>query len=442
MLKRKMFDRLLEWKASQRERRQQECLLIKGARQVGKSFVVDLFGRSEYSSYISLNFLENPEYKNIFEGSLSATDIFRQISLLVPGARVIPEDTLLFLDEIQQCPKARTALKFLAQDNRADVIASGSLLGLQFTSEELADRDFSIPVGYEKQIEMRPLDFEEYLWAKGIDQDALSLIRERFETCEAVPGTVNNAMIGHLREYLAVGGMPAVVQRLVDTDNYQEVFAEQQKILASYKDDIARYAKPTDRVKARACYESLPRQLAKENTKFQYSLVEKGGSARKFTSALDWLIDAAIVLPCRSVSTPRFPLAAYESNDRFRVYANDTGLLCAMYGFEMMSAVINDTLHGPMKGGLYENLIASMLVANGNSLRYWISPDANREIEFLLERDASVVPIEVKAKKGASASLDRMLQEDEVKLGYKLTSGNAGKSGKKITLPLYMAAYL
>lgn len=435
MLTRKMLETLRQWRA----RKRNECLLIKGARQVGKSYIVEHFGRQEYSDYIALDFIERPELRSVFQGSLDPDFIYQQMSLLIPGSHFTPGDTLVFLDEIQECPEARTALKYLAQDGRYDIIASGSLLGIQY--KEAANRT-SIPVGYERAIEMHPLDFEEFLWARGLAEQSTKALGEYVQTLSPVPQVVHTAMMRYLREYLALGGMPAVVQRFVDTGNYNDAHEEQVKLLDSYLDDIARYAPASDRVKARACYLSLPRQLAKENTKFQYAVVEKGGSSRKFAGSVEWLEGSRIVLPCRAVTTPQFPLAAYEDEGRFRLYANDTGLLMAMYGYEMKASVIENTLSGPMKGGLYENLVGSMLAKNGIPLHYWTSQNGSREIEFLVDWQSSTVPIEVKSSRGATASLNALLEQPDIKLGYKLLDGNLGQAGKKITLPLYLAPFL
>lgn len=432
MLKRKMLDTLRQWRAT----KHQECLLIKGARQVGKSFIVEQFGR-EYERYIKLDFIEQPDARDVFAGSLSAENIYRQLSLLDANIRIEPGNTLLFLDEIQECPQARTALKYLALDDRIDVVASGSLLGIAYREEQS-----SIPVGYERQMEMHPLDFEEYLWARGYTPDAIGELVGYLDELEPVPAAVNTRMMGCLREYLAIGGMPAVVEAFAESQSFGAAHEEQRMILASYEDDIARYASAPDRVKAQACYRSLPRQLAKENTKFQYSVVEKRGTARKFDGSIDWLEGARIVLRCRAVSTPQFPLLAYEQDDKFRLYANDTGLLMGMHDFRMMGAVVNNTLAGPMKGGLYENLIASMLVKNGVPLRYWRSQDGSCEVEFLVDGDAGVVPVEVKASRGSTASLNKIIDRGHVDHAYKLVDGNIGVMGKKITLPLYFAPFL
>lgn len=432
MLKRKIYQQLQEWRDSHHE----DCLLIKGARQVGKTFAITQFGQTEYESFIAINFIESPQLKALFDGDLSSSNIKKQMTMLIPGIQFIAEKTLIFLDEIQECPNARTALKFLAQDNTIDVIASGSLLGLSYASVS------SIPVGYERQIEMYGLDFEEYLWALGYSEETTNTLREHFHALEPLPDEVHKKMLEILHEFMAIGGMPAVVQAFVEKQNFATAYAEQEKILAAYLDDIAKFADVTTRNKARECYLSIPRQLAKENTKFKYGMVEKKGTARKFETALDWLRDANLVRYCRAVTTPQFPLRAYEDESKFRVYLSDPGLLCAIYGFEMIAAIIRDELQGPMKGGIYENVVADMLVKARRDLHYWMNDKGNIEIEFLLEKEASVVPVEVKAKRGATASLNKLLEQDDMKYGYKLSAGNIGVSGKKITLPLYMALYL
>ena len=435
MLKRKMLATLRDW----RQRKGQECLFVRGARQVGKSYIVDQFGKSDYDSFISIDFIKQPQLKAAFQGSLEAEEIYMQLSLLIPGIRFVEGGTLLFLDEIQECPQARSALKYLAQDGRCDVIASGSLLGIQYRT---AEDDFSLPVGYERPVVMRPLDFEEFLWAKGYDETAVSSLKACFDKRLPVPWPVHEKMMRLLREYIAVGGMPAVVQAYVDTGNFNDVHAMQVLLLTNYLDDIAKYASPVERVKARACFESLPRQLAKENTKFQYAVVEKRGTARKFAGSVDWLVGAEMVIRCQAVSALSYPLASYEDEGKFRLYANDTGILMAMFDYGMKDAVVNNTLTGPMKGGLYENLVACMLACNGVPARYWMSKSGNREIEFLIEHDVSVAPVDVKASRGSTVSLGEVLGRDDVKIGYKLIDGNVGEAGKKVTLPLYLAQFL
>lgn len=434
MLKRKMTDQLLDWKNNRRQTHEPQALLVKGARQVGKTYTITQFGENAYASFISLNFIEHPELKSVFEGPLTPEEVKERISLFNPGASFVPGDTLLFLDEIQDCPKARTALKFLAQDPDIDVIASGSLLGLNYMN------DSSIPVGYERQIEMFGLDFEEFLWALGLGETPFDAFRRHLATFEPFNQAILEKYLRHFRQYIAVGGMPAVVSTYVDSKNYGKTYEMQTQLLNTYLDDIAKFAEANVRNKARECYLSVPRQLAKENTKFRYGLVEKRGTARKFETALDWLRDANLVRYCYAVKTPEFPLKAYEDESKFRLYLNDPGLLCAMFGFEMMAALIEDSLKGPMKGGIYENAIACSLVKAGLSLHYWVSKGATQEIEFLLDKNAGVVPVEVKAGRGATASLDAFLERDGVEVGYKLHAGNLGKVGKKISLPYFMSS--
>lgn len=436
MLERKITHFLNRWKDSHGT----ECLLVNGARQVGKSYAVTRFGEASYDQLIIIDFVKNPELKSIFANSLDADEIYSRITLTIPNVRILPGRTLLFLDELQECPEARSAFKYLAQDGRCDVIGSGSLLGVRF--RELANAP-SLPVGYERQITMGPLDFEEYLWARGFDREATDSLQGFLEREEAVPRAVDEKMTRLLREYIAIGGMPAVVEAFLDGLDYGSAHEAQLMLHALYLDDVAKYAPPAERVKARSCYLSLPRQLAKENTKFQYSVVEKRAGARKFESSVDWLVGAEIALPCRAVSSLAFPLASYEDESRFRLYANDTGLLMAMFDFSMKAAIVNNTLTGPMKGGIYENVAACMLARANVPLRYWTSRNGAHEIEFIAERDAAPIPIEVKASRGSTASLNAVLADSVVRIGYKLAGeANIGRDGKKLTAPLYLLPFL
>ena len=244
MLKRKIYDELLAWKKA----KHRECLLVKGSRQCGKTYIIEQFGKENYSNFFSLNFILSPQLKTIFSGSLLADDLVMKISMFFPGAKFIAGDTLIFLDEIQACPNARTALKSFALDGRFDVIASGSLLGLHYGQDpELEEEIPSVPVGYERQIFMYPLDFEEFLWAKGYSREQLAMLKSYFEMEEKVPSDVNEQMLGLFRQYIVVGGMPAVVSTFIETCNMSEVQAEQEKILASYADDIARHARGSEK---------------------------------------------------------------------------------------------------------------------------------------------------------------------------------------------------
>lgn len=432
MLRRKIYDELIEWKRTKRR----ECLLVNGARQIGKTYIIERFGRENYGSYIYLNFFKNPEYKEIFDGTLEAEEIYKKLSLYVKDVRFLEHDTLIFLDEIQDCPNARTALKFLAIDDKYDVIASGSMLGLHY--KEMA----SIPVGYERTIEMFALDFEEFLWAVGMGEQAVAALKGYFDRREKIESGIHEQFMRKLREYLVVGGMPEVVNVFLKTNNYQDAYATQKKIMESYSEDIKHYASASMRQKISDCYRSIPRQLAKEYTKFQYKVVSREGNARRYENCLNWLADAGMIKMCVNVSTPQFPPVAYEKPEQFKAYVTDIGLLTSLYGYETQASLVRDTLTGPAKGGIYENLVFDMLVKRGFTLNYYKNDRSTQEIEFLFARDGHVIPIEVKSKNGTTLSLNKFIDEYAPPYAYKLTSGNLGVNGAKITLPLYMAIFI
>lgn len=439
MLKRKLYDKLLEWKHNKNK----ECLLIRGARQVGKTYLVREFGKAEYESFIEINFHMQSSLKVIFEGDRSSEEIYKRISANIPGVKLIPGKTLLFLDEIQKCANARTALKFLAEDNRFDVIASGSLLGLAYGKDD--DKEVeeveSIPVGYEKTIMMYSLDFEEFLWAYGYDSDTIDYLRSFYETKEKIPDEINKKFDLLLREYITVGGMPEVAADFMKHKDFGRVQEIQEKILISYADDISQHAKGAEKVKVRKCYDSIPRQLARENRKFKYSEVENKATSRKFGDSVQWLHDASMAYICCNTSMPVLPLNAYEKDNEFKLYINDTGLLMALFGFATKQALLNGKLKGPAKGGIYENFAAETLIKNGYTLHYY-KPDDNSELEFVIEKDGEVVPIEVKSGNTATKSLNSFIETFEPSAAYKLISGNIGQNKEKITLPHYLTMFI
>ncbi|MBQ1887234.1 MAG: ATP-binding protein [Firmicutes bacterium] len=430
MLKRKITETMLRWKNSTGKK---TCLLIRGVRQCGKTYIAREFGREHYEDVVEINFVRQPEFARVFSGSLDVDDMVSAICIMTGRAGFVPGGTLLILDEIQDCPRARASLKFWAEDGRYDVIATGSLLGIQFRDEA------SIPVGYETSVEMFPLSFEEFLWASGIGAERIAGLEQYRSGGLIIPDAIHFALMEKLREYMAVGGMPDAVNEYLDSRSMQRVHMVHERILYDYQDDIARYASSGDRIKARNCFLSLPRQLTKENHKFQYSVVEKGGTARKFGSSLDWLTQAGMIRLSHDLRYFGFPLAAYSVEDNFRVYLCDIGLFNAMFGFEMKQAIMSDMLDGPAKGGIYESLVADIFAKRGIPLHFYKKDDSTLEIDFVIERDARPVPVEVKASKGSSRSLNEILKLEEVPLGYKLTSQNCGAVDKKITLPLYMA---
>ena len=360
--------------------------------------------------------------------------------------KLVPGDTLLFLDEIQNCPNARTAFKPLALDGRMDVIGSGSLLGITFLDDDpklnRERREASVPVGYERQCVMYSLDFEEFLWALGYRDEAVALYREAFDRLVPVPDAANEKMLRLFREYIAVGGMPEVVNRFLVNNSFSAAYDEQMKIVNANLDDIAKYASTSDKPKIRACYLSIPAQLARENRKFKYSAVESGGTARKFGSAIDWLRESALVLECHNLETTEMPLAAFEKPDCFKLYASDVGTLVGMMGFAVKKPIVENTAKGAAKGGIYENAIMSLLARRGYSPRYYLPKSNVAEIDFLIEKNSGIVPIEVKAGNTSTPSFNAILERSEISCGYKFISGNVGRVGKKITLPHYMAMFI
>lgn len=443
ILKRKGHNILLDWKRERHEKGREEALLIKGARQVGNSFLVERFGEKEHDSFIEINFIKNPELKAVFKGSKEPKDIYNKLSLYLPNLKLIPGKTLFFLDEIQNSGDARTALKFLASDMNYDFIASGSLLGLQYGEDgdkevEIPD---SIPVGYEMPITLYSLDFEEYLWALGYQEEQIAYLKTFFEKGDRVPNPINNKLGSLFREYMVIGGMPEVVSAYLKTNNFNEAIRVQEKIISDYQNEISKHAKGREKIKARACYDSIPRQLVRELKRFRYSFVEKKQTSRKYGSSIQCLKDSSLVYPCYNVHEPFVPLMANEIEEQFKLYVNDTGLLTMMYGRDTKIAIINDTIKGNVRGAVYENVIGELLVKKGYSLHYY-KPDDNHELEFLIEKDGEVLPIEVKAGNNPSASLNSFIRAFHPSFAYKLTNGNVGFNEAKRTIPHYMVLFL
>lgn len=416
--------------------------MVQGARQVGKTYLVREFGKKEYKSFVEINFIKNPELKLIFNDNLDPETIYKKMTAMINGVNLIKGNTLIFLDEIQACGNARTALKFLAEDGRFDVITSGSLLGLTYgeDDDENTEIPLSVPTGYETFLMMYSLDFEEFLWAEGYE-NSIPYLKEFFDKKEKVPSVLNDKFETLFREYMVVGGMPEVVSDYVENHDFTRVSAIQEKILENYRFDIAKHAKGAEKIKVRKCYDAIPKQLAKELTKFQYSTVEKGQTSKKYGGSVQWLKDSNLVNPCYNIHESYLPLIANAYDEQFKLYINDTGLLCAMYGFEVKKAILENTIKGNAKGGIYENIIAEMLVKKGHKL-YYYKPDDSNELEFLIEKNASVIPIEVKAGNTATKSLNRFIESYKPFIAYKLIDGNVGVDGVKLALPHYMVMFI
>ncbi len=361
----------------------------------------------------------------------------------IDGVALIKGETLLFLDEIQACGNARTALKYLAEDGRIDAIASGNLSGLTYGEDAGGNTEepVSIPVGYEATLTMRSLDFEEFLWAYGCSAEIIDYLRGFFENHKKVPPEVNTKYEELFREFMVVGGMPKVVADFMKNKDFNRVSKIQKKILKTYHEDIFLHAKGAEKVKAKKCYDAVPKQLAKEIKKFQYSTVEKRQSSKKYGGSVQWLKESDMVNLCYNVRELYLPLVYNVHEEQFKMYINDTGLLCAMYGFETKRAILDNTIKGNIKCGIYENAIAEALLKKGCGL-YYYKPDDSNEIEFLIEKNGGVVPIEVKAGNAASVSLNRFIESFKPPEAYKVVDGNIGQAGIKETIPHYMVMFL
>ena len=431
MLERKIMFKLLAWK----EKKNKMALVIKGARQVGKTFIIDKFARENYKNYIYINFIETPKYKEIFDGNLDIETLIKQITLTIPKANLVPNETIIFFDEIQECPNARTALKFFAIDKRFDVIASGSLLGINY--KEVV----SFPVGYTETLEMFSLDFEEFLWANGVSREGVSYLKEYFDKKETVPLATHEKMMELFKEYIVVGGMPRVVSEFVETHNFNIVLEIQKEIIRNYLEDIAKYAEGTEKAKARECFLSIPKQLAKDRKKFQYSLVHEGGTARKYERSLMWLYDAGLVNYCYNLALPELPLEGNSVNSQFKIYMNDTGLLISMLEEGSGKDIIDGNL-GIYKGAIYENIIAEIFTKLGKKLYYFSFKD-QLEIDFFIRYNNVATAVEVKAADNTkSKSLNSVIEKWKVEKGIRLSAKNIGEADKIECYPLYMAMFL
>jgi predicted AAA+ superfamily ATPase len=431
MLKRKIYEKLMEWKV----REDKLCLLVKGARQVGKTFIIELFARENYKHCTIINFVKNPAYKAIFDGDLDVETLIKQISLRVSGAELVPGETLIFLDEIQDCPCARAALKFLAQDGRFDVIASGSMLGINYKDVP------SYPVGYVDHLDMHSLDFEEFLWASGVSAESVAHIKAYYEKKEPVPTAMHERMMELFKEYIVVGGMPRAVYEFATTHNFSNVLRIQKAIINDYYDDIAKYAEGAEKAKVRACFSSIPKHLSKDYKKFQYSIVERGGTARKFGGSLMWLFDAGIINFCHNLSIPELPLEGNAKSDTFKVYMRDTGLLMAMLEDGSQEDIIDGNL-GIYKGAIYENIIADIFGKLSKKL-YYFEQNGKLEIDFFIRKNKTATAVEVKAADNTkSKSMEAVFEKYGVLHGIKLSTKNISGTKNFDSVPLYMAMFL
>ena len=438
MLQRKIERTLIKWKNTPNHK----PLIIKGCRQCGKTFSVNTFAKEYYTHVVYLNFFEHPDYKLAFEGSKQIDSIVMNLTALLPNSRFVSGQTCIILDEIQECSAARTALKFFKIDGRYDVIATGSLLGVCGYKGDETDYN-SIPVGYEQHIEMFPLDFEEFLWANGINQEIIELLTKSLQERTPIPPAIHQRMRQLILEYTIVGGMPEVVNRFIATHNMSDVLEEQHSIITGYKEDMVKYAANEDKVRLRAAFDSIPRQLSKENKKFQFSVIKKGARAKEYITGIQWLEDAGIIIRCRNLSITELPLEGNAIEDSFKVYMRDTGLFVSMLEDGTQFDILQGRLYG-YKGAIFENLIADIFTKMGRKL-YYYRKDSGLEIDFVIRYHGECVLVEVKASTGNTKSTKTILQHPDkyhVHQAIKLGDYNIGEKDGVLTLPLYMAFLL
>ncbi len=433
MLKRKISDQLMEWK----ERKNKPALLIKGARQVGKTFIVREFGKANYKNFIEINFEKQPSLRKAFEGDLDARTVILNLSAM--GLGPFEEGgTLIFFDEIQSCPQARTAIKFLVEDGRFDYIESGSLLGINY--KEVS----SYPVGSEEQLNMYPLDFEEFLWAKGMTPDVIDELRKAYSEVRQVNPFLHEQMMKAYREYLVVGGMPSVVRAFVENDDLSETMRVQKNILISYRDDISKYA-GKDKILVKKMFDMIPEQLNKKNKRFILADLEKGATAKKYENASMWLTEAGIAYNCFNAVAMEPDLTFNEKQNLYKLYMLDTGLLCA-HGKQRIQPFLLSGDIEVNEGGITENAVAAAMAKKDIPLHYY-NKKGRSELDFLFVEDGGLSIIEVKSGKDHKrhASLDRAPEDAQSGLNRRivLSRYNVERGADGIIYyPLYMAMFL
>lgn len=442
MYKRKIESVLTKWKDTPNHK----PLVIKGVRQCGKTCSVLDFARKNYKNVVYMDFHRQEALVELFSGSLETDYLTLLISSAIPGARFEPGKTCIVFDEIQNCPRARASLKFFKLDGRYDVICTGSLLGVNgYKSDEQQrmDEEASIPVGFEMIVDMYPMDFEEWLWANEMPEGVFDLLKQHLQQETPVPLAIHNRMRDLLLQYIVVGGMPEAVQTFFDTHDMNQVVAIQRGIIEEYKADMIKYARSADKPKIRECFDSIPRQLSRDNKKFTYSVVRKGARSSEFVGSLQWIEDAGIVRRCYNMQTPELPLSGNAIQDCFKVYMADTGLFISMLDEGTQADILQGKLHS-FKGAIYENVLADILGKMGRKLYYYQKPDS-LEVDFIIRYKGECTPLECKAKTGNTKSLKTLLSHPEkyhVLHALKVGDYNVGRSDQVLTLPFYMSFLL
>jgi len=432
MLQRKITKRLEEFYSQ----KPNKALMIIGARQVGKSFIIEDFAKTHYESIIRVDFIENPEYTALFEFAQSADEILLRLSALF-GDKMIPGKTMIFFDEVQECREVITQIKYLVQDGTYDYVLSGSLLGTVF-------RDVvSTPVGYMDIVKMYPLDFEEFAWANGVAPKVIDVLRQSFEKKTPVDPFIHERVTALFGLYLIVGGMPAAVSAYLETKNLRRVLDEQNAIIRLYKHDISKYDEQ-NRLYLNDIFDMIPSELNAKNKRFILKDLNEKARFDKYYDSFLWLKNAGVALPAHVADEPKSPLLLSKSQNLFKLYSGDIGLLAAQYGNEIQLKILQHETSINF-GSIYENVAAEELTAHGYALYYYNSKKFG-EVDFLIEEGGRVLPIEIKSGKDyyRHNAIDNLLRLPEygIEEGYVFCHGNVETDGRITYFPIYMLAFL
>lgn len=434
-LKRKIDDYLIEWRNSSNKL----PLIIKGARQIGKTNAIRNFGNNNYKTFIEINFVLQPQFKTIFEEGFEVDNIIKNITLKMPDLELNEYNTLIFFDEMQDCVSTATSLKAFREDGRYDIICSGSLMGINYKEIE------SNSVGNKEDYIMSSLDFEEFLWAKGYNDEQIDDLYKHMIDLKPLSSMQYNVMMSNFKEYMIVGGMPAIVNQFVKNKNFSGILKMQQQILLDYEEDITKYAGGLDKTKILNCYRKIPVFLGNENKKFQISKVSDGARNREYVGVIEWLSNAGIVNVCYAMEHACLPLKGNYNPDNYRLYFADTGLLIGSLDEEVQDDLRNNENMNTYKGALYENIIADMLVKEGYDLYFYRYDSKKIEMDFMVRDINSLIPVEVKANDNATISLNNLINNNlykDIKYGIKLCNKNIGFNGNFYTFPYFLTFLL
>lgn len=434
-LSRKIDTFLINWK----NEKDRLPLVVKGARQIGKTEAIRHFAINEYKSVVEINFVLQKQYKDIFDDGFEVDTILKNISLRNPELEFPAGETLIFFDEMQDCINCATSLKAFKQDGRFDVICSGSLMGINYKEIE------SNSVGYKEDYEMYSLDFEEFLWAKGYKQEQIEELYVKMKSVIPLSQTEYDVMLNNFREYMVLGGMPAVVFTFISQKNYSGTLKLQKQLLLDYEEDITKYANGLDKGKILDVYRKIPVFLGKNNKKFQISKIRNGARNRDYVGVVDWLNNAGMISVCYCMTMPELPLKGNYNPDHYKIYFRDTGLLIGSLDEEVQEDLRFNKNFNTYKGAIYENIVGDMLVKQGYQLYFYRNEKGTLEMDFFVRDANTLIPIEVKANDESTASLNALIEKEkyqDIQYGIKFANKNIGFNGKFYTFPYFMAFLL